>query len=278
LLRDAARRNLTHSALFGLEAHIEQMQEFLLDGSPVHVGSHANLSAHLGVHAQLPRQLQPVGAIAVPGAHVPSAAFSPRRTTDYYPNCQHSLGFPSKNPPRLLRAPTNEYSKASAERWALMEAEPPVEYLLEYSRESLRNFTLAQLNKSANSRKKLRAAIEEWVEARAMVLFADWLTEHGEELVALAAAPRSEIKIETEVRRDAKPRPLKKSRDSGGLSEGLIEDAQRRSAPRGKTATLEVCPAMRNARKQLNEYYVNKTAKWGSGVVRCDAQVVCTGK
>jgi len=69
-----------------------------------------------------------------------------------------------------------------------MEPLPVVEYLLEVSRDSLKNFHLAQLAKSSNARKDARAALDKWVEASAMALLAEWFEQHGAELVALAAS------------------------------------------------------------------------------------------
>jgi hypothetical protein len=66
---------------------------------------------------------------------------------------------------------------------------PPLQYLLEASKQSLQGFLLAQLNKSANSRKEMKDVMTEWIEARALALLAEWFIEHGEELVALAASP-----------------------------------------------------------------------------------------
>jgi hypothetical protein len=67
-------------------------------------------------------------------------------------------------------------------------AQIPLEYLLECSKSSLNSFLLAQLNKSANSRKEMKDVMAEWIEAWALALFAEWLIVRGEELVALAAS------------------------------------------------------------------------------------------
>lgn len=69
---------------------------------------------------------------------------------------------------------------------------PPISYLLECSQNSLKSFLTAQLNKSANSRKELRAVLDEWVEARAMALLAEWLLVHGAEILTLSTQPQPE--------------------------------------------------------------------------------------
>lgn len=85
--------------------------------------------------------------------------------------------------------------------------EIPLEYLLECSKSSLNSFLLAQLNKSANSRKELKEIMSEWIEARALALLAEWLMNHGEELMALASKPpESQEKQESFDERTVEPK------------------------------------------------------------------------
>jgi hypothetical protein len=67
----------------------------------------------------------------------------------------------------------------------------PVKYLLESSRESLRNLRMQELNRSANLNKQLKAVLSEWIETRATAIFLEWLSEHGEEIVLTATEPES---------------------------------------------------------------------------------------
>lgn len=80
--------------------------------------------------------------------------------------------------------------------------DPPIAYLFERSKARLHEFHVKQLNKSANSRKELLSVAQQWVEERAMALLAEWLIQHGEELVVLASEPR---KTEEEKMPDALP-------------------------------------------------------------------------
>jgi hypothetical protein len=64
---------------------------------------------------------------------------------------------------------------------------PPLEYLLECSRTSLGSFRYAQLTRAANRRKEIKSIVDEWVEAQALALLANWLETYGDELVALGA-------------------------------------------------------------------------------------------
>jgi hypothetical protein len=64
-----------------------------------------------------------------------------------------------------------------------------VRFVIGASRMSLGDFYLAKLNRSANLERELREKLHALVEERALVLFANLLREHGEEIVA-ELAPR----------------------------------------------------------------------------------------
>src|ERR1700683_1291470 len=70
---------------------------------------------------------------------------------------------------------------------------PPLKYLLECSEISLKSFRLAQLTNAADASKDLRRVLDDWIEARALVLLAQWFEQYGAELVALAGAPAAEL-------------------------------------------------------------------------------------
>ena|SRR5690348_9521157 len=75
---------------------------------------------------------------------------------------------------------------------------PPLEYLLDASRTSLKSFHLAQLARAADSRKAIRSILDEWVESAAMALLAEWMELYGEELVLKAAEVIAQEKTEDE--------------------------------------------------------------------------------
>lgn len=68
---------------------------------------------------------------------------------------------------------------------------PPVTYLLDSSKSSLKNLLLVNLQDAAQFRKEFQKTFEYWVRSVAMSLFLDWLIRHGEDLVELASlSPR----------------------------------------------------------------------------------------
>ena len=82
---------------------------------------------------------------------------------------------------------------------------PPLEYLLDCSRESLRDFRLARLNASANTRRDLRELLDRWIEEAVLALLAEWFETHGEELIIRAAESPS---LPERTARNEKPQPL----------------------------------------------------------------------
>lgn len=65
---------------------------------------------------------------------------------------------------------------------------PPVEFLLVCSGVSLRDFELNRLNHAANLRKNLRLIQDELLQAESEAVFARWLIEHREALLASGQA------------------------------------------------------------------------------------------
>jgi hypothetical protein len=70
--------------------------------------------------------------------------------------------------------------------------QPPWEFLLSASRNSLQSFELSRLAHAANLRKEISALIDQWMEENAAALLARWLMEQRERSArapeALAAA------------------------------------------------------------------------------------------
>lgn len=64
------------------------------------------------------------------------------------------------------------------------ESKALVHYLIGASRTTLGEFYLARLNRAANLERDIRAKLTALVEERVMVCFANFLREHGEEIVA----------------------------------------------------------------------------------------------
>jgi hypothetical protein len=58
--------------------------------------------------------------------------------------------------------------------------QPPWEFLLSASRNSLQSFELSRLDHAANLRKEISALIDQWMEENAAALLARWLMEQRE--------------------------------------------------------------------------------------------------
>lgn len=73
--------------------------------------------------------------------------------------------------------------------------QPPWEFLLSASRNSLQSYELSRLSHAANLRKEISALIDQWMEETSAALLARWLMEHRErelpvaELSAVAQPP-----------------------------------------------------------------------------------------
>ncbi|MGH9743902.1 MAG: hypothetical protein ACRD51_16270 [Candidatus Acidiferrum sp.] len=59
-------------------------------------------------------------------------------------------------------------------------SQPPWEFLLSASRNSLQNFELSRLDHAANLRKEINALISQWMEENAAAMLARWLMEQRE--------------------------------------------------------------------------------------------------
>jgi hypothetical protein len=59
-------------------------------------------------------------------------------------------------------------------------SQPPWEFLLSASRNSLQSFELSRLDHAANLRKEISALIEQWMEENAAAMLARWLMEQRE--------------------------------------------------------------------------------------------------
>ncbi|MHB8503308.1 MAG: hypothetical protein ACYDCG_00365 [Candidatus Acidiferrales bacterium] len=73
-------------------------------------------------------------------------------------------------------------------------SQPPWEFLLSASRNSLQSFELSRLAHAANLRKEISALIDQWMEENAAALLARWLLEQRERSTRapdLLSAPES---------------------------------------------------------------------------------------
>lgn len=59
-------------------------------------------------------------------------------------------------------------------------AQPPWEFLLSASRNSLQSFELSRLAHASNLRKEIAALIDQWMEENAAAMLARWLLEQRE--------------------------------------------------------------------------------------------------
>ena len=60
------------------------------------------------------------------------------------------------------------------------QTEPPWEFLLSASRNSLQSYELSRLSHAANLRKEISALLDQWVEENACAMLARWLIEQRE--------------------------------------------------------------------------------------------------
>jgi len=72
--------------------------------------------------------------------------------------------------------------------------QPPWEFLLSASRNSLQSYELSRLSHAANLRKEMTALMNQWIEENSAAMLARWLMEHRERESAEphVAAPRPE--------------------------------------------------------------------------------------
>ena len=72
--------------------------------------------------------------------------------------------------------------------------QPPWEFLLSASRNSLQSYELTRLSHAANLRKEIGALLDQWMEENASAMVARWLMEQRERPAA-AAAELSEAEL-----------------------------------------------------------------------------------
>jgi hypothetical protein len=58
--------------------------------------------------------------------------------------------------------------------------QPPWEFLLSASRNSLQSYELSRLSHAANLRKEISALLDQWMEENSAAMLARWLMEHRE--------------------------------------------------------------------------------------------------
>ena len=69
--------------------------------------------------------------------------------------------------------------------------QPPWEFLLSASRNSLQSYELSRLSHAANLRKDIAALLDQWMEENSAAMLARWLMEHRERELALDESPSS---------------------------------------------------------------------------------------
>lgn len=69
--------------------------------------------------------------------------------------------------------------------------QPPWEFLLSASRNSLQSYELSRLSHAANLRKEIAALLDQWMEENSAAMLARWLMEHRERELTLVETPSS---------------------------------------------------------------------------------------
>lgn len=65
--------------------------------------------------------------------------------------------------------------------------QPPWDFLLSASRNSLQSYELTRLSHAANLRKEIGTLLDQWLDENACAMLARWLLEHRERFSARAA-------------------------------------------------------------------------------------------
>src|SRR6185437_5798596 len=116
-----------------------------------------------------------------------------------------------------------------------MNSLPPLKYLYDCSNASLHAFAEQQMERAAGFRREIREALrtplEDWVEARALCLLAEWLMEYGAEMIS-GAEPGKEnndlneggelCMISPQKRTECGPAPDKERRSSFRVANHLL--------------------------------------------------------
>jgi hypothetical protein len=66
--------------------------------------------------------------------------------------------------------------------------QPPWEFLLSASRNSLQSYELSRLSHAANLRKEITALMDQWIEENSAAMLARWLMEHREREAVVPSA------------------------------------------------------------------------------------------
>lgn len=106
--------------------------------------------------------------------------------------------------------------------------EPPWEFLLSASRNSLQSYELSRLSHAANLRKEIGALLEQWVEENACAMLARWLIEQRER------PPRASEHTASEELFPANGHPL-----PGSVSDNVLADGPAPSTAIGGSARGE---------------------------------------
>jgi hypothetical protein len=104
--------------------------------------------------------------------------------------------------------------------------QPPWEFLLTASRNTLQSYELSRLGHAANLRKEISSLLDQWLDENANAMVARWLIEQRERSVRAAheAAPEAE-------QAPGRPAPL----DGHSVSDNLLADRVGRvQAPRAR--------------------------------------------
>ena len=67
-------------------------------------------------------------------------------------------------------------------------SQPPWEFLLTASRNSLQSYELSRLSHAANLRKEIAQLLDSWIEENSAAMLARWLMEHRERYAAAEQA------------------------------------------------------------------------------------------
>lgn len=71
---------------------------------------------------------------------------------------------------------------------AIYKTQPPWEFLLSASRNSLHSYELSRLSHAANLRKEITALVDQWVEENSSAMLARWLIEQRERALTVPEA------------------------------------------------------------------------------------------
>jgi hypothetical protein len=115
---------------------------------------------------------------------------------DYFMITSNYFAFSATVPTVFPQRPESEAHKASCRRILLTayRTQPPWEFLLTASCNTLQSYELSRLSHAANLRKEIASLIDAWIEENSAAMLARWLIEQRQRTVAptddsTAAAP-----------------------------------------------------------------------------------------